>query len=121
MLGTTERYEDSVILLARQIGWPLAAMIDRPRNVTGGDTRGDQPSAATRDLIADMNRHDLLLCHGAEALLDCHVNADKRGFADDRSLFDRLSTLHREGAGYTRLLAIEKVERGTPPPRLQYF
>lgn len=121
LLGLTENYVDSIIVLARQLGLPLTAMLGKQLNRNESRPRGDAISQATRDYLAGLNRQDLRLHAGAKRLLDSIIDEDRTGFERDRDLFDRLKSMYDERESYPRLLAYERAARGRPAPRLFYL
>jgi hypothetical protein len=68
VVGLTERFEESLILLQHAFGWPLHRFA--PRNV-GGDRLGrDEVSGETLKVIQDCNRYDLDLYRFAAGLFE---------------------------------------------------
>lgn len=68
VVGLTERFEESLILLHRAFGWPLHRFA--LRNVGGNRLRRDEVSETTLEVIEDRNRHDLDLYRFAAGLFE---------------------------------------------------
>ena len=69
IVGTTERFDESVQLLARIFRWDRRLMY-YPRNVAGNDNKKPLVPSATVELIENKNSFDRKLYQYAEQLLD---------------------------------------------------
>jgi hypothetical protein len=114
LLGVAERHDESAVVLARQLGLPLTAMLRQ-----AGVPAPPLPAFAARPQLAEMNREDMRLHAGANRLLDRLIDADRAGFERDLDLFRELDR-HAAGESLPRLLAYELMVRGAPEPRLDY-
>jgi len=72
VVGLTERFEESLILLQRAFGWPLDRFT--LRNVGGNRLRRDQVDDETLNVIQDCNRYDLDLYRFATGLFEGAAN-----------------------------------------------
>jgi hypothetical protein len=68
VVGLTERFEESLILLQHAFGWPLQRFA--LRNVGGDRLRRDEVSGETLKVIRDCNRYDLDLYPFAAGLFE---------------------------------------------------
>jgi len=68
VVGLTEQFEESLILLQHAFGWPLHRFA--LRNVGGDRPRRDEVSEETLKVLQDCNRHDLDLYRFAVALFE---------------------------------------------------
>lgn len=120
LLGITERYQDSALVLARQLGLPLSAIVDEPRNRTGRRRTLDEVPQDALERLRSYNAQDLRLYAGAVRLLDHIIESDRDGFEQDRELLKRLQTMFEQKAGYARLIDYERSVRKHREPRLYY-
>jgi hypothetical protein len=119
VLGTTERHEDTMIALARQLGLPLTAFV----GVADESGEASLQTSVPADIIAELeqrNRRDFELHAFANSRLDARIGEDAEGFAADRALMRQLSARHADGVDVKELYDFEIEARGRPAPRLCY-
>ena len=90
VVGFTEHYEESALLLRRTFGWSNVYFV--PLNV--GKGRRDPLPASTLELIREQNRLDLELYRWAERRLEDEIAADP-SFAVELRRFQRANRLYR--------------------------
>lgn len=120
LLGVAERMEDSLIALVRQLGLPLTAAVGPwlAETATSGEAVSLNPAEIAT--LRELNTFDARLHSAAMARLDQLISEDPDGFAQDRALLRNLYGQHASGIDGASLLAAERAERPTQPPRLAY-
>jgi hypothetical protein len=88
-VGLTERFEESLVLFARALRWPLdmyfSPQLVDPRRASRSDL-----SAETLEAITERNRLDIALYDWAAARFDEQIEAEGPGFADDVAALEEL-------------------------------
>lgn len=84
-VGTTERFDESLIALKRLLRWPyvfyLPVLVNRDRPAR------EELSPAARELIAERNAHDRQLYDFANRLLDERIVSEGSSFHDELAQF----------------------------------
>ncbi len=82
VVGTTERFDESLLLLKRKLGWNKE-IISYPRNVNTARPETRSLSPKTIEAIRKRNELDLELWEYASQLLDEAILAEGSGFRDE--------------------------------------
>jgi hypothetical protein len=88
VVGLTERFDESFILIRRALGWRLPMYATR--NVAEGQTR-DPPSEAALELIRERNQLDLELYEHARGLFEAAVAREGPSFRREVATFKVLN------------------------------
>lgn len=97
--GLTARYDESLVLMGRELGWSWTRMLYVRRNVSASRPRAEDLPEETIAAIRDLNRVDLDLYRRVEERLDRTVRAAGSSF-------------HAEVAAYRRALRLYGGWRG---------
>jgi galactose-3-O-sulfotransferase len=112
LVGVTERFDETLVVLASMLGWSLSDLVYERRNVTASRPSAGEISPATRETLVDMNMYDQQLATYAATRL-CHQIANYPGdFDSDFLLFGRLNAAHRAGASMAELRFMERAALG---------
>lgn len=89
VIGLTERFDETVLMLARRFGWPWACYVRA--NVTERRLRVSQVPASLREELRTRNALDVELYNYAAELFERELAAEPRGFARRLQAFRRLN------------------------------
>jgi hypothetical protein len=107
LVGTTERFDETLVILASDLGWSLSDMVYRSRNVTAArEPRASLPREV-EDKIRAWNIHDIALYERAGALLNGRIEGYGAAFESDLALLRELNRRHAEGASPAELRDLE--------------
>lgn len=90
--GLSERFDESLLLLRRALGWSLPLYFNR--NVTRNRPRQTAIPAATRQIIHQHNQFDLRLYEYAAARLAADIKAAGPSFQRELQWFQRLNGVY---------------------------
>ena len=113
MVGLTERFDETLLVLASRLGWALCDLVYERRNVSAGRPTNDSIGPATLKKLQDMNLHDVALFSYADTKLAQQIEEYPGDFDRDLALFRRLNTAFRAGARPDELRQME-YEAGRP-------
>ncbi|MBI4259639.1 MAG: sulfotransferase family 2 domain-containing protein [Actinobacteria bacterium] len=117
VVGLTERFDESLVLMARRFGWPVRRLRYFPVNVGSGRPRRESLSAEALALIEERNRHDLELYRHAAERFERQVAAeDPESFARDLAELRRWNRWYRRFGPPIAALG-RKVRTATRPAR----
>jgi hypothetical protein len=85
VVGLTERFDETLILLKRAFGW--RNLHYARQNVTASRPRKDQLAPETLDAVVKVNRLDLALYQYATALFEEEIEAQGPAFAEELKAF----------------------------------
>jgi hypothetical protein len=88
-VGLTERFEESLVLFARVLGWPLDLYFT-PQQVDSRRASRAELSADVREMLAERNHLDVALYDWASAGFEDRVEREGPGFADDVAALEEL-------------------------------
>lgn len=89
VVGTTERFDDALVLARRRFQWRKDIPYTRKR-VSGRKTAADKLTSQTYALIREFNQYDIQLHQFAGELLEEAIAAEGSDFEDERRQFARL-------------------------------
>ena len=99
VVGTTERFDELVVLLRRFFDWP--ERLYYPTNVTTGNDEGTALTSETCELIRSYNALDQRLYRHVEHLLDHHIQKVGVGFSKELQGFrDRKQAWYEQVGGW---------------------
>jgi hypothetical protein len=115
VVGLTERFDESVILMKRSFGWMIPYF--QRRMVAPGAPSRDEPSGDAIEIIRDKNRLDLELYAEAERLFREQVATQTDTFGREVARFRRMNqvagpTLHAGASAIRRTRAMVRSRRG---------
>ncbi len=116
VVGMTERFDLSVLAMARTFGWHKLGYV--PYNVSRGRPRVEDLPDDVADILRRHNEYDLELVRIAHALLDRRV--EELGIDPDRDVAAyrrRLAVYRRMRPAYDRALSLSARLMGRPVPR----
>ena len=108
VVGTTEQFDETLLVLGRDLRWSLSDLLYTPVNVTASRPAQSNMSDALREKILDWNRYDARLVGRARAHLARRIAAYCGDFARDPSLFRELNSQLRRGAPIEELRRVER-------------
>ena len=129
MVGTTERFDETLIVLGSDLCWSFSDLVYRPVNVTASRPPPSDISAALSEKILAWNTYDAALVERARAHLARRIAGYRGDFGRNLSLFRELNSLYQRGTPAEELRRIERealgdaarlraVGRGVLPHRL---
>jgi hypothetical protein len=108
LVGTTDQFDETLIVLAGDLRWSLSDLVFERVNVTPSRPSADDISDALREQILSRSRYDAALFERARAHLRRRVAGYRGDFGRDLSLFRELNALYRRGAPTEELRRIER-------------
>lgn len=111
LIGVTDRFDESLVVLAGLMGWPLHRQVYRRTNVTPNRPTTAEIPHHLRQAIARRNEYDERLYRLAQRQLDHQIARLEPGFTHDLALFRTLNALHAAGASEDALVAYETRKR----------
>lgn len=109
VVGLTERFDESLLLMRRRLGWKRYPYYER-KNTNKRNKFSTAVSDKARQAIADHNREDLALYDAATAVFERALDLERKcGFESDLSRFRRLNEVF--GRVETARGTLEKVCR----------
>jgi hypothetical protein len=108
VVGTTEQFDETLLVLGRDLRWSLGDLLYTPVNVTASRPVQLDISDALREKILDWNRYDARLVERARAHLARRIAAYRGDFARDLSLFRELNSQFQRGAPVEELRCVER-------------
>jgi hypothetical protein len=108
VVGTTEQFDETLLVLGRDLRWSLSDLYYAPVNVTASRPAQLDISDALREKILDWNRYDSLLVERARAHLARRIAGYPGDFSRDLSLFRELNSQFQRGAPIEALRRIER-------------
>ena len=112
VVGTTERFDETLIVLGSDLCWSFSDLVYRPVNVTASRPPPSDISAALSEKILAWNTYDAALVERARAHLARRIAAYRGEFERDLALFRELNALHQRGTPADELRRIEREARG---------
>ena len=108
VVGTTEQFDETLLVLGRDLRWSLSDLLYTPVNVTASRPVQLDISDALREKIIDWNRYDARLVERARAHLARRIAAYRGDFARDLLLFRGLNSQFQRGAPVEELRRVER-------------
>ena len=108
VVGTTEQFDETLLVLGRDLCWSLSDLFYTPVNVTASRPVQLDISDALREKILDWNRYDARLVERARAHLARRIAAYRGDFARDLLLFRELNSQFQRGAPVEELHRVER-------------
>ena len=96
VVGLTERFDESVVLLGRVFGWSDVRYVRR--NVRSDRPRRESLSSEALEAILDRNRHDAELYRFAADRFQAQVDAEGPGFAEEVARFQERNARYQRVA-----------------------
>ena len=94
LVGVTERFNETLVLLSRTLGWQLAPYV--PQQVNPTRPSRDSLPAKVKEVIMRHNDLDLDLYHYGSSLLDAAIGDQDTSFEREVKEFDSLNVQHIE-------------------------
>jgi transposase InsO family protein len=111
VVGTTDQFDQTLVVLGADLRWSLSDLVHRPLNgTTSRPSHADIPDAL-REKILSWNRYDAILTERARAHLARRVASYAGDFDRDLSLFRELNSLFQRGAPVEELHRLEREAR----------
>jgi hypothetical protein len=107
VVGTTDQFDQTLVVLGADLRWALSDLVYRPVNVTPSRLALADVPAELREKILAWNAYDAALVERARAHLARRIAAYRGDYQRDLSLFRRLNSLHQRGAPVEELRRIE--------------
>jgi hypothetical protein len=114
--GTTDRFDETLLVLGRDPRWSLSDLVYTPINVTASRPTQTDISDALRNKILRWNRYDAMLVDQARAHLARRIASYPGDFNRDLSLFRELKTEFQRGVSDEELRRIERRTRSALRP-----
>jgi len=108
VVGTTEQFDETLLVLGRDLRWSLSDLLYTPVNVTASRPAQLDISDALREKILNWNRYDARLVERARTHLARRMAAYRGDFARDLLLFRELNSQFQRGAPVEELRRIER-------------
>jgi hypothetical protein len=105
LVGLTERFDETVVLLSADLRWSLADMVYVRKNETL--SRPNDTPRRVRSQLLRLNRYDAELVERANTHFARRIAAYPGDFQKDLALFRRINTLFRQGAPIEELHRVE--------------
>jgi hypothetical protein len=112
VVGTTDRFDETLIVLGNDLRWSLSDLVYEQMNATPGRPSVDDISDGLREKILSGNRYDAALHERARAHLARRIAAYPGDFGRALSLFRELNSLYQRGAPAEELRRIEREALG---------
>jgi hypothetical protein len=117
VVGTTEQFDETLLILGRDLRWSLSDLAYNRVNVTTSRPAKPDISDALREKIFAWNRYDARLVERARAHLARRIAAYRGDFARDLSLFRELNSQFQRGAPVEELRRVERDAMGSSANR----
>jgi hypothetical protein len=111
VVGTTDRFDETLVVLGSDLCWSLSDLVHRPLNASASRSRDDVIPDSLREKILSWNRYDAMLFERARAHLDRRIASYPGDFGRDFALFRKLNSLFQEGAPAQELRRLEREAR----------
>lgn len=111
VVGTTDQFDQTLLVLGSDLRWSLSDLVHRPLNVTASRPAHSDIPDALREKILSWNRYDALLIERARTHLARRVAAYPGDFDRDLALFGELNSLFLRGASVEELRRVEREAR----------
>jgi hypothetical protein len=108
VVGTTEQFDETLLVLGRDLRWSLSDLLYTPVNVTASRPAQLDISDALRERILNWNRYDARLVERARTHLARRMAAYRGDFARDLLLFRELNSQFQRGAPLEELRRVER-------------
>jgi Galactose-3-O-sulfotransferase/Sulfotransferase family len=108
VVGTTEQFDETLLILGRDLRWSLSDLAYKRVNVTASRPAEPDISDALREKILAWNRYDTRLVERACAHLARRITAYSGDFARDLLLFRELNSQFQRGAPVQELRRVER-------------
>jgi Galactose-3-O-sulfotransferase len=108
VVGTTEQFDETLLVLGRDLRWSLSDLLYTPVNVTASRPVQSNMSDALLEKILDWNRYDIRLVERGRAHLARRIAAYRGDFARDLLLFRELNSQFGRGVPLEELRRIER-------------
>lgn len=112
LVGTTEQFDATLLVLASDLRWSLSDLVYKRINETPLRPSVADISDGLRERILSCNRYDAALFERARAHLARRIAAYRGDFGRELSLFRELNALYRRGAPAEELRRIEREALG---------
>jgi hypothetical protein len=111
VVGTTDQFDQTLLVLGSDLRWSLSDLVHRPLNVTASRPPHSDISEALREKILRWNRYDALLMERARTHLARRIATYPGDFDRDLALFGELNSLFQRGAPGEELRRLEREAR----------
>jgi galactose-3-O-sulfotransferase len=111
VVGTTDRFDETLLVLGSDLCWSLSDLVHRPLNASASRSRDDVIPDSLREKILSWNRYDAMLFERARAHLDRRIAAYPGDFGRDLALFRKLNTLFQRDTPAEELRRLEREAR----------
>jgi hypothetical protein len=111
VVGTTNQFDETLLVLGRALRWSLSDLVYAPVNVTASRPERVSISTVLREKILSWNRFDALLLERARAHLARRIAAYPRDFDRDLFLLRQLKSEFQRGASGEDLRRLERDAR----------
>jgi hypothetical protein len=108
IVGTTDLFDETLVILAADLGWSLADLVYKRANVTTDRRPVADLTSGVRERLLKMNRYDVGLLERAHAHLARRIAAYRGDFDRDLSLFRKLNSLFQRGTPAGEVRRIER-------------
>jgi Galactose-3-O-sulfotransferase len=111
VVGTTDQFDQTLLVLGSDLRWSLSDLVHRPLNVTASRPPHSDISDALREKILRWNRYDAMLTERARAHLARRIASYPGDFDRELALFRELNSLFQQGAPAEELRRREREAR----------
>jgi hypothetical protein len=122
VVGTTDQFDQTLVILGSDLRWALSDLVYRPVNVTPSRPALADVPDGLREKILAWNAYDAALVERARAHLGRRIGSYPGDYGRDLALFRELNSLYQRGAPAEELWRIERERRiadATEPDRQQ--
>ena len=111
VVGTTDRFDQTLLVLGSDLCWPLSDLVYRPLNARSSRSPDADISDSLREKVLNWNRYDAMLTERARAHLARRIAAYRGEFDRDLALFRDLNSLFQRGAPGEEIRRLEREAR----------
>lgn len=111
VVGTTDQFDQTLVVLGSDLRWALSDLVYQPVNVTASRPAESGLSAELRERLLAWNQYDTELFKRARGHLARRIAAYPGEYDRDLSLFRELNSLYQRGAPAEELRRIERDAR----------
>jgi hypothetical protein len=115
IVGLTDRFDETLLVLANELRWSLSDMVYTRDNVTEGRPHIDDIDPDVYERIAEWNRYDAELVEQARTQLMMRISTYPADFGRDLATFRKLNAMYQSGASIEQIREIERSDRVYKP------
>ncbi|MGA7487576.1 MAG: hypothetical protein WBW74_11650, partial [Xanthobacteraceae bacterium] len=108
LVGVTEQFDETLLILASDLGWTLSDLVYTRINVTEHRPALAELASATRKKLSDLTLYDVRLHTYARELLGRRIQGYRDSLERTLLLFRQLNVRFRAGEGLDELRAYER-------------